>query len=339
MEKKITMSDIAAELGISVVTVSKALSGQKGVSEAMREKITQLAKDKGYQKSFADKEKTNYKIGIIVSENYFGKVDSFYGHMYQIFSARAGKIGAFTMLEIVSMEDEANLEYPKLVGNGNVDAIVIIGSLKLEYLEMLNERLDTPVFYLDFSNSNSDNDAVISDSYYGAYILTNYLFSMGHTKIGFVGTLLSTSSITDRYMGYMRSMMEHGVEIDKSWILDDREGSSKKVDIDKCIKLPDKKNMPTAFVCNSDLTASLLVKYLQDRGISVPDDVSIVGYDDFLFTNVDGMGITTYKVDMEEMVKKILRKVIHYLNGDSYKKGISIIEGRLVERDSVKRLS
>ena len=88
MPKKVTMSDIAAELGISTVTVSKALSGQKGVSEEMRRRIMDIAEERGYQKSFQSKENESFKIGVLIAARYLGSADSFYGRMYQIFSAR-----------------------------------------------------------------------------------------------------------------------------------------------------------------------------------------------------------------------------------------------------------
>ncbi len=62
----------------------------------------------------------------------------------------------------------------------------------------------------------------MSNSYFGMYIMTNYLFDMGHRDIGFVGNVLSTDSITDRYFGYMKSLYEHGVEIVQEWVLKDR---------------------------------------------------------------------------------------------------------------------
>ena len=92
MSKKITMSDIAAELGISTVTVSKALSGQKGVSEEMRQRIIEIAEERGYQKSSQSKENESFKIGVLIDARYLGNIDSFYGHMYQIFSAKAAKM-------------------------------------------------------------------------------------------------------------------------------------------------------------------------------------------------------------------------------------------------------
>ena len=183
MPKKITMSDIAAALGISTVTVSKALSGQKGVSEEMRQKIIDLAEERGYQKSFTNRSSDSFKIGVLIGARYLGNIDSFYGHMYQIFSAKAGKIGSFTMLEVLSLEEEENLVYPKLIGDGNVDAVVIMGTLREDYLKMLDDKLETPTFYMDFTDRQHKKDSVISGSFYGAYILTNYLFDKGIDKI------------------------------------------------------------------------------------------------------------------------------------------------------------
>ncbi len=337
MAKKITMADIAAELGISTVTVSKALSGQKGVSEEMRQKIIEIAEEKGYQKSLAYKDETGYKIGVLIGEKYFGNVDSFYGHMYQIFSVRAGKYGSYTMLELLSDEDEKNLVYPKIIGDGNVDAVVIMGALNEDYLDMLDEKLSIPTIYMDFTDRNHQRDSVISAGFYGSYIMTNYLFNKGHKDIGYVGTVLATPSITDRYLGYEKALMEHGISINKDWIIDDRGPSNQNIDVENYSKLP-KGKMPTAFVCNCDLTANVFIKYLKEKGLEVPKDVSIVGYDDFPLADSLGFGLTTYKVDMEEMGKITLKKIIHALRGEKYRPGLTIIEGSLIERDSVKSL-
>ena len=132
-------------------------------------------------------------------------------------------------------------------------------------------------------------------------------------------------------------MMEHGVEVKKEWILNDRDIANKKVDLDKYIKLP--KSMPTAFICNCDLTASMFIQYLKAKGYNVPEDISVVGYDDFLYSEVSGIGITTYKVDMEEMVRRTLKRIMHILKGERYRGGLSIVEGYIVEKESVKELN
>jgi DNA-binding LacI/PurR family transcriptional regulator len=203
---------------------------------------------------------------------------------------------------------------------------------------MLDEKLGTPTFYMDFTDRKHKKDSVISGSFYGSYILTNYLFDKGHTQIGYVGTVLSTPSITDRYLGYVRAMMEHGIDIKKEWILNDRSINNDKVDIENNLVLP-KGKLPTAFVCNCDLTANVFMQYLKVKGYKVPEDISLVGYDDFLFADGSSIGITTYKVDMDEMVKRTLKRITHVLRGEKYRGGLSIVEGYLIERDSVKDLN
>jgi DNA-binding LacI/PurR family transcriptional regulator len=257
--------------------------------------------------------------------------------MYQIFSAKAAKTGCFTMLEVLSDDDENDLVYPKLIGDGNVDAIVIMGALNENYLLMLDEKLSTPTFYMDFSDKKYQKDSVISGSYYGAYILTNYLFDNGHKDIGYVGTVLATPSITDRYLGYTRALMEHGLSVKQEWVLDDRGLGRGSIDVEKYVKLP--KKMPTAFVCNCDISAVRFINYLKEKGYKVPQDISVVGYDDYVYSGSgDDLGITTYKVDMDEMVRRTVKRILHTLRGEPYRGGLSIVEGELIERDSVKKI-
>ena len=90
-----------------------------------------------------------------------------------------------------------------------------------------------PVVCLDFYNDAVGLDTVISNSFYGTYALTNYLFSMGHKKIAYVGTVGMTNSITDRYLGYLKSMMEHGMDVPKDYVMDDRDTKTGRMDLGK----------------------------------------------------------------------------------------------------------
>ena len=167
MAKAVKLADIAEQLGVSTVTVSKALSGQKGVSEAMREKIKQLADELGYkQPSAVKKEKSvkSYNIGVLVSEKYLGEYASFYWRMYQSVATRAVQKECFTMLEVVSLEDEAEANLPKIVLERKVDGLILIGRLRTEYLGALRQNTQIPIVYLDFYDEQQMSDAVISNS-------------------------------------------------------------------------------------------------------------------------------------------------------------------------------
>lgn len=339
MAKAVKLADIAKEFGVSTVTVSKALSGQKGVSEEMREKIVNLADELGYkQPSVAKKEKQEkgYNIGVLIRENYFDKYNSFYLNLYQQVSAKAVSKGSFTLLETISEKVENSMELPQLVLEDKIDGLIIIGRLSDEYLELLEKKGKVPLMYVDFSDNKGIADAVVSDSYYGAYSVTKYLLEQGHRDIAYVGTILSTSSITDRYLGYVKALMEYGVERKEEWIIDDRYISTGMIDEEKLLQLP--KNMPTAFFCNCDLVGSMMVKKLRNAGYRVPEDISVAGYDNYLYPGLCDIGITTYEVDTKEMARRAVNNLIKKMSGEKYKSGIIIVEGKIVEKESVKKL-
>ncbi len=339
MAKAVKLADIAEKLNVSTVTVSKALSDQKGVSEELREKIKKLADELGYKQPSAsrrEKMQKGYNIGILVSQSYLDKYDTFYWQMYQMVVAKTSSSGCFALLEVISREDETQCVTPKLVTEQKVDGIIIIGPLSKGYLTAMEKEAKIPFVYLDYCNEKQDCDAVISDSYYGAYALTNYLFEMGHEKIAYVGTVLATNSITDRYLGYMKSMLEHRREVPKDWVIPDRHMEDGKIDRDNLFPLP--KDMPTAFVCNCDLTASELIKKLQTNGYRVPDDISVVGYDNYLYPGLSEIEITTYEVDMWEMAAKTVELILARIEKKKVRHGITIVEGKLVYKDSVRRL-
>lgn len=339
MAKAVKLADIAERVGVSTVTVSKALSGQKGVSEEVREKIRSIAEELGYQQPSAARKSQNqksYNIGILISERFLDKYESFYWQMYQSVATRATAKECFTMLEVIGSVEEESSRMPKLVQERKVDGIIVIGKMLDDYLQHLNTEAGIPVIYLDYYNGREVSDSVISNSYYGTYELTYYLYRMGHRRIAYVGTLLATESITDRYFGYRKALLELGLEQKREWVLDDRHIETDKIDTVNMLQLP--KDMPTAFVCNCDLTASLLIKKLKENGYRVPEDISVVGFDNYLYPGLSDIQITTYEVDLEEMAKKTVHNMISKISNDNYKPGIHIVEGHLVLKESVAKI-
>ena len=139
MTKSVRLADIAQKLGVSVVTVSKALSGKKGVSEEMRAKIRALADEMGYTPVHSPKEEAEraYTVGVMTFERYFSQFASFYWKMYQELTTQAIRKNCFSLLEVVSISDEEGLVCPKLSEEERVDGIIVIGKPGREYLMML----------------------------------------------------------------------------------------------------------------------------------------------------------------------------------------------------------
>ena len=326
MAKAVRMSDIAERLHVSIVTVSKALAGKDGVSEELRQEILQLAEEMGYQsKKFkpAATGKT-YTLGIVTSYRYIEKGQSFYWNLYErilFYLAQTGHIG---ILEVVTDSAEQERQIPRLVQEERVDGVIVMGNFSKSYREMLAET-GIPLVVLDAFDARYHRDSVISDGYYGMYTMVDYLLQMGHRNIMFVGSVNATSSITDRYYGYCRAMREAGVSVTEDYVLPDRDAEGKVT-----ISLEHLKKMPSAFACNCDITAYTLLNALKEQGVRVPEDVSVVGFDDYILAGLAVPPLTTYAVDVDHMAKVSAQQLIRRIQKPDADVRRIVVSGKLV---------
>lgn len=326
---EVKLKDIAAALGVSVVTVSNALSGKPGVSETLREEILGKAREIGYNCSRYDKQQ-EVRIGVLVSEKYVTVGASFYWEMYQHVAYAVSKRKSATMIEILeSGEDEKSL--PKMIGERNSDGILVIGWMSHDYIRMLLENIHVPIVLLDFQYPDLPCDAVITANYIGGYKITRYLLERGHRRIGFVGTVRANENIMDRYFGYRKGMAEYGISLRQDWILEDRDIETGGL---LHIELPEE--LPDAFVCNADLSAGLLYDALQEKGLRVPEDVSVIGFDNYLHGHKFAGELTTYNVDMKRMAEKAVKILFGKIGGNEKRYGVHTVDSVIVERSSVK---
>lgn len=326
---EVKLKDIAAALGVSVVTVSNALSGKPGVSETLREEILGKAREIGYNCSRYDKQQ-EVRIGVLVSEKYVTVGASFYWEMYQHVAYAVSKRKSATMIEILeSGEDEKSL--PKMIGERNSDGILVIGWMSHDYIRMLLKNIHVPIVLLDFQYPDLPCDAVITANYIGGYKITRYLLERGHRRIGFVGTVRANENIMDRYFGYRKGMAEYGISLRQDWILEDRDIETGGL---LHIELPEE--LPDAFVCNADLSAGLLYDALQEKGLRVPEDVSVIGFDNYLHGHKFAGELTTYNVDMKRMAEKAVKILFDKIGGNEKRYGVHTVDSVIVERSSVK---
>ncbi|MBP1580298.1 MAG: LacI family DNA-binding transcriptional regulator [Oscillospiraceae bacterium] len=339
-KKAVTMSDIAKVMNVSTVTVSKALGDRDGVSVELRERIKQKATEMGYRVhagSHGAKDGLTYNIGIIVAKHFISDASSFYWIVYRNIVELLQNQNYYGMLEVVdnrSMTDpNAIEEIPNTVLDHKVDGLIVLGQLSEEYIDRLMTH-NLPTVFLDFYGSREDADAVLSDSFYGAYMLTSHLIENGHRRIGFLGSISSTSSIQDRYLGYYKALLENRIPLRQDWVIGDRSNES---DIFPEFTLP--KEMPTAFVCNCDETAYKLVNQLKAAGYAVPDDISVVGYDNHIYSTICNPRLTTIDVNSRVMSAEAVDIILHKIRDGNYRRGRTLVTGKLVRRGSVKNLN
>ncbi|MGB8453526.1 MAG: substrate-binding domain-containing protein [Anaerocolumna sp.] len=333
--KNVTMKDIADSLNISTVTVSKALSDKDGVSNELRDKIKNIAEEMGYRyNSLAKslKDGKNYNIGIIIADRFIrDDGDAFYLKMYQSVVKALSRVNYYGIMEIISTDLERKLSIPNILSDNKVDGIIILGQMGFNYVSLIKNTA-IPLVLLDFYDELLDVDAIISDSFYGSYKVTNHLLSQGHRNIGFVGNIFSTSSILDRYLGYYKALISNGLLIRDDWILEDRSEEGEYIDFN----LPEQ--MPTAFVCNNDGVAYLFINKLKKSGYSVPAEISVVGYDNDIFANISIPKLTTVEVDIDTMSETAVDAMIRKISGDKHAIGRKVISGKLIIRDSVAKV-
>lgn len=329
----VKLKDIADELGVSVVTVSNALSGKKGVSDFVRDEVVKKAKDMGYDTSKYEKRvEEETRIGVIVSRKYLEVGTSFYWAMYQQVAYMASKRNGFTMLAIVEKNPAPQSVLPSIIWEKNIDGLLIIGRIEHRQMEQLLAVVKVPVVLLDFYEEGLPFDAVMSNNYMGMYKATRYLLDRGHEDIAFVGSVKATDNIMERFFGFRKGMEEQRKHIRKEWVLEDRDIASGNMNI----QLPD--NMPSAFVCSSDHSAGFLYDKLIEKKYRIPEDVSVIAYDNYLFGHPFSNHLTTYNVDMRLMAKTAVDILLKRRKNPGRGREIQYIDSVIVERDSVKDL-
>ena len=328
----VKLKDIAQHLGVSTVTVSNALSGKKGVSEELRGKILQAARQMGYDMKRYELSEDSYMIGVIVNYNYLGIGTSFYWALYQQLAFAALKNQNLTMLESVEDVQQNKGTLPQMIRENKVDGLIVIGWMKESYIRKVVKEAGVPVVFLDFNLSEVKCDAVLSSNYIGMYKVTRYLVEHGHRKIAFLGSVKENDNVLDRYYGYRKGLMESGIEPQEKWKIgtEDLQKESFWENFSK--------DMPTAVACFSDYHAGKLYDGLQMHGYRVPEDISVASYDDYLFGHSFAQQLTSYHVDMKSMAETAVKMLQNRIRGSNKSFEVRYIDSNITERSSVRKI-
>ena len=330
MKEKVNMADIAARLNVSKVTVSKALNDKEGVGEVLRARIKTMAQEMGYRINHAArslKTQKSYNIGLLIPDRFIGSQVSYYFHVSGEMFKAFGRLGYSGIMEILTAENESNIVLPRIYLEGKVDGIIVLGQLEEPYLRAL-EAMDTPMIYLDFYLNHSTIDSVTVDNFYASYELTVMLIEQGHKHIGFVGNIYSTSSIQDRFLGYYKGLLESHLSLDEQTVIKDRDGLGELIPL----ILPEK--MPTAFVVNSDQIALYLLRTLKESGYRVPEDVSVVSFDNTIYSTLANPEITTVDNNVQDLVETAAKIIVKKIENPKKVYGRVMIKGDIMNRAS-----
>lgn len=333
MAKEIKMKDIADRLGISIVAVSKALSGKSGVSEKLRARVKRTAEEMGYQYDPAARHRSerSSNVAVLVAERYM-KEDSFYFKFLRQISMVLQVSGQYALFHAITKNEEESVSLPEVIFRQRVDGIIVLGQISDKYISAVMET-KIPTVFLDFYNEQVCTDCIIFDSFYASYEMTNYLIKNGHRNIAFVGNIHATSSIQDRYLGYAKSLIEHGIPLSSNYILSDRDETGKWIPIELPVV------MPTAFVCNCDEVAYLLINQLKNMGYKIPENISVTGFDNSVYSELSDPSITTIEVNAAYMAKLAVEGLLQKIKKGTFSMGMVHVNGNIIFKNSVRSLN
>ncbi|MHA5067618.1 LacI family DNA-binding transcriptional regulator [Cetobacterium sp.] len=325
---RVTIKDIAKELNISTAAVSKALNNLSGVSEELRERVKIVAKGMGYTPNLIAKNlvqnRTNKIALFILSRKIEDIRFSFLDNeIFRYLINESHKIDYNILVFSVEDTDEQK-NYIDLCRSENVTGAIILG-IKLDdpQIKDLKENKEFPVVVFD-TNIGGDVNSVKTDNELGVKKVTDYLKEMNHEKVGVITGHFKAQVSIERLYTFTNQMIGKEIEI--------YEGDFSKESGYKGAKVLYKKGV-TALFAFSDLMALGALEYFNENNIKVPDEISLIGFDDIPVGEILKPGLTTIAHSKKEIAKKMLRMIIE----NEYGKNIKI-EPKLIKRDSVKKL-
>ena len=294
---KVTIADIARLSGVSVATVSLVLRDRPGVGEVTRTRVLSAARDLGYavRPSTAGERRThNFGVAIKVRPDDIVSINQFYGPVLAGIETVCRRHDLNLLYANVPV-DEANypLEWPRLLVEDAVDGLILVGERLDEKTRNLLRQHNTPVVLADAYAPGNPFDAVLIDNYGGAYEATTYLIEQGHRHIAILGSHPDAfPSVRERTEGYERALQHFRLSPIR---VDCRlhPNACRKPLADAIQKHPE---ITAIFACNDDLAIAAL-ELLPTVGRRVPEDVSVVGFDDIPQAQAVQPTLTTVSVD------------------------------------------
>jgi DNA-binding LacI/PurR family transcriptional regulator len=335
----ISIKDISTKCGFSVATVSKALNDHSDIAESTKELIRKTAKEMGYfpnSSARALKTHRTYNIGVLfVDEAQSGLTHEYFARVLDSFKVEAERNG-YDITFINKHMGQKNMSYYEHSKYRGVDGVVIacIDFRDRDVIELIHGEL--PVVTIDHVFDN--RTAIISDNIKGMRDLIHYIYDMGHRKIAYIHG--ADSSVTQNRVGsFYKTLGELGIKVPdeyvKSGIYHDPDTTAKLTK-----ELLDMKDSPTCIIFPDDFSCIGGLNMIKERGLRIPEDISVAGYDGIPLSQMLSPKITTVKQDTKSLGRSAAQKLIALI--ENPKATIIervVVEGEVLYGQSVKKLN
>lgn len=224
------------------------------------------------------------RVDVIIDDTFTHELSSFYMEIFRQLSQLGLSHNISIFIQVLSHQDRVQNE---LIFNNiyhlQPQGVIVIGQITSKALSLLKSNVRCPVVFIDYYLENEKHfNFVLIDSFASMYFLVKHLIQDYHYHdLCFVGSIHKTASILDRYLGYVKALRENGLDHCIYNVLPDRDqGNNDQIQIE--LPAQEQFTLPELFVCNCDRTAQILIKELHKRGIRVPEQVSVCGFDNYM---------------------------------------------------------
>ena len=344
----VKLKDIAKETGMSISTVSRILSkdtSRKSSSETVA-RVLETARKMGYETRpdmesvsvpVSGEAKPVFSIGCILTSDHETYVSPFFSTLLagiQNELANAGDRIDYHFF-VVNIKDPG---FSNFLDSRKLDCAVMLGRTSLDNITMLQQRIPNLV-YAGVNRIGKEIDEVICDAFLGASCAVEYLVSLGHRKIGFIGPTQQKHQVFNehRYRGYLEVMGTAGLKVDPDFVVDTILTSAD--GYESMLSLIRKGKLPTAIFCGNDIVALGVMRALNENGISIPGDVSLVGFDNIDTIAYVKPALTTIAIPTKELGRLAVKVLLDKLEtGRDYAVRVNL-PFKLIVRESCKEIA
>lgn len=331
---KIGIKQISELTGFSPATVSNALSGKRNVSQDTASKIYSIAKSTGYISESSLK-----KIKLVALRT-SGRVfnDSPFFSVLLDGVAQACSVHGFETAFITIDSNAPNFEEQlRRILDDKSAAIILLGTEIIGTEYKLFEQVQVPMVTLDFWHPEMRFNGVEINNHDSAYFATEYLINNGHTKIGYLKGDLRIKGFVFREQGFKDCLASHGIPYNDSFAIS-LGTTTEQSYVDMLGYLSAGPTLPTAFFADNDMIALGAMKALDEVGYHIPQDISIIGFDDLPYCEISSPRLSSMRVPKQEMGKLAVDRLVEITKTNDHVITRYQVCAEFVERDSVRKI-
>ena len=335
---KLKAKDIAKKLSIAPSAVSIVLNNKPGVSEQTRAKVLKTIEQMGYNVNFLTKSSFNRKFNIrfiiYKKHGYVVSDTPFFSALMEGIDREARKMGYNLIITYIDENKDDLTRIFNIIKETPPDGIMLLATEMTEENLRPFKNLNIPLLLLDSYFKNEDIDTVIINNINGVYQATCYLAQLKHVDIGYLHSSIWINNFDQRMFGFKKALRDKGLMLRDNFIFhleSTIDGSYR----DMLRILSKKPELPTAMFADNDIIACGAIKALKEFGIKIPEDISIIGFDDMPFCEMIEPPLTTVMVYKHRMGRIALKRLVERVEKNPPETIRIEVNTKIIERKSV----